>query len=218
MRKACIFDLDGTLISERAYIYGCFRNVAGSIERKYNIDSAYKKMITLFQADWHEIFNRLFAEEGIVISNQELMDLVKLYRATDPVVEVYSDVVKALEFLKSHNQKVGLYSNGYTNTQMLKILKSGLQGYFDFVMLPDEFGKDYWKPDPRCGKKILESLEVEPQELILIGDSNTDFLTSKGIGIDMLYIDRPDKVNHFDYENDVLGKIHSLDELYRYFT
>lgn len=217
MIKACIFDLDGTLISERAYIYGCFQNVAEFIKLKYHIESPYEKMITLFQADWHEIFNRLFTAEGIVISKQELLDLIELYRAADPVVRVYPEVGKSLEFLKDHSKKIGIYSNGFSKIQKQKILKTGFQEYFDVIMIPDEYGRDYWKPDPRCGRMILERLGVEPQEAVLIGDSNTDYLTAKELGVDVLYIDRPDQVNHFDYRNEVLGTMCGLDELHCYF-
>lgn len=69
--------------------------------------------------------------------------------------------------LKQH-VKVGIITNGSTQRQRAKILNSGLNSYFDTIIISEEAGMS--KPDIRIFESALSKLNVQPEDALFVGD------------------------------------------------
>lgn len=213
MIKCVIFDFDGTLSSEREYIYGCFKFVSIEIEKRFGIKNAYTKLVDLFNESWNDTFGRLLREEKVVFTDQDIKDLVAIYRNAPPVISLYDDVFHIIKFLKNKEIKLAILTNGYYEIQKEKIENSGLKTYVDIVEIPDFYGREFWKPDVRRALALLDSLGVSVNETLYIGDSDGDYKLAKNLGMPIGFIKRNDSVNEFHFENDVDYMFKSLDEI-----
>lgn len=211
MIKGIIFDLDGTLISEREYILGCLENTGAYIDHAYGKRDAFKKLKALFEIKWERVFNRFFELEGISYDESEIQKLIKLYRDTMPAVKLYPDVMDTLDGLKRKSIKMALLTNGYYEVQKKKVELAGIDNYFDLIVIPDEFGRDKWKPNRWGYELILHKLDITPETIIAVGDMDHDFIVPNEMGMKCIYIEREDRMNAL--ENKAVRKIRSLKEI-----
>lgn len=198
--KAIIFDLDGTLISERDYMYGCFNNVGNYIANQYGLDNRKTKieLIELFDIEWNRVFNRFGDNNNIKFSDEDIRKLVDIFRKTDPVVSEYDDL-EVISNLYNRNIRLGIITNGRTEIQRSKIEKFRFNRLFDMILLADELGQEYWKPHMLPYEKMKQALGIDYKEMIFVGDNlYTDIIGAKQLGIETVYIDRKDKLNRFD--------------------
>lgn len=87
------------------------------------------------------------------------------------------------------NFKLGLVTNGPPDCQLTKIRTTGIDSYFDTVVISGECG--FVKPDPRSYRLALERLEVNPQEAVFVGDHwKRDVLGPLGIGMQPIWLSR----------------------------
>jgi len=79
---------------------------------------------------------------------------------------------------------------------------------FDFVMTGFEAGCD--KTNPKMHRKVLEILNVRPEEAVMIGDDvSIDIILPKKLGINAILLNREGKNIEYPHADAV---IHSLDE------
>src|SRR5262249_22359368 len=83
-------------------------------------------------------------------------------------LELYYDAVHTLEALRPHF-KLGLITNGPSQTQRPKIERFGLAGYLDLLIGSEEVGGA--KPDPKIFQFALEQLGLPPGQALYVGDS-----------------------------------------------
>ncbi|GHO50052.1 HAD family hydrolase [Ktedonospora formicarum] len=81
---------------------------------------------------------------------------------------VFADVEVALSRLKQQ-YTLALLTNGAPDLQREKIRASGLESYFDAIVVSGEFG--IGKPRPEVFSHVLEQVQGVPDETIMVGDS-----------------------------------------------
>ena len=85
-----------------------------------------------------------------------------------------------------------IITNGFNESQALKMESSGLTSYFDFVVTSETTG--HKKPDPRIFQYLLDKLSVSAADCIMIGDNpNSDILGAIQSNIDNIYFDPHEK-------------------------
>ncbi len=113
-----------------------------------------------------------------------------------------------LQYLKGIGCKMSVVTNGFREVQYLKLKNSGIDGYFDSVIISDEAG--CMKPNPAIFRYAVESLGGTKPESIMIGDNfATDIEGAQIYGIDQAYYN-PGKT---PCEGGPTYEIHSLEEL-----
>lgn len=195
--KIIIFDLDDTLISEKDYIDSGFRNVSNIFAQRYNLSSedVYSTMKNLFQEDTNKIFNRLFENYKIFYNDTDIKKLVKLYREHTPNINLLEDARLVLENLRRNNIKIGIITDGYKETQNKKIEVLNLENIVEKIIVTDELGKEYWKPDKRSFEMMKKYFGVEYSEMIYVGDNlKKDFLAPNELGMLSIQIERKEGI------------------------
>lgn len=111
-----------------------------------------------------------------------------------------------LDYLKP-NYKLHVITNGFVEAQQVKITNSGLNQYFDAVIVSDGLG--FRKPDKRIFDYAFAQAEAKPEESIMIGDDyGPDVLGAKAVGMDQVYFTKELQANE-----EATFVIHSLLEL-----
>lgn len=197
MIKLVIFDLDDTLISEKEYIKSGYTAVSTYIEKKYKIDSkeTYDKLYKYFVNKIDKTFNRLLTEYKIKYTENDIIDLVNIYRNHVPSINFYDDVIATLKLLKEKNIFTGIISDGYYSTQSNKLNALNAYELFDKVILTDELGKEYWKPDPKAFEIMKQEFNIHYDEMVYVADNpKKDFLIKKYYPIRTIRIIRDDSI------------------------
>lgn len=204
MKKAVIFDLDDTLISEDEYIRSGYRAVSDFLKDMYGWDERMtaRQLYDLYLESPKNVFNRLLDAHDIAYKNNEILELVEVYREHTPDVHFYPDVKPTLAMLKNRGVKLGLLSDGYAVTQRKKLTVLNVNGrkVFDKIIITDELGRDYWKPDPRPFIMMKEAFLADWSDIVYVGDNpEKDFFIGRDFPImtvrimrnEGVYLNRP---------------------------
>lgn len=188
--RAMVFDLDDTLYNEADFVHGAFREVSGYLSAKYCIDKdkLYETMaVKLEQEGRGRIFNSVCEEYGI---NEDMDALVELYRRATPKISLYEDAEYFLINSKG-KYKLGLITDGTYYVQWNKIRLLGIEKYFDAIIVTDDHGKEFWKPNAKPYLKMAEDLGVPLYDMVYIGDNpQKDFYGARKLGIHTVRIKR----------------------------
>ncbi|MBP1999785.1 putative hydrolase of the HAD superfamily [Paenibacillus shirakamiensis] len=126
---------------------------------------------------------------------------------------VYEETFQILNELKGH-VKLLLLTNGCPALQQEKLDGvPDLVPYFDEVIISGSFGKG--KPDRTIFEHALRLLEVQPQNVLMVGDKlTTDIKGSNSVGIHSVWINRDGKsrTNEIvpEFEIKHLSELHSI--------
>lgn len=183
MIKLLIFDLDDTLYNEFQFVQNGFEEVAKYLSNKYVIDNEklYSAMLELLKKHSRgAIFDKLCEKYNF---NEEVMKLVEIYRNAKDKFELYEDAREVLTKLQ-YNYKLGIITDGKASVQWNKIKCLDIEKYFDKIIVTDDFGREYWKPNEYAYKKMLQYFNCKPDEAIYIGDNPVkDFIGARKVGI-----------------------------------
>jgi len=173
MIKAVIFDLDDTLAPESEFVYSGLRIIAIELSTRYGLPlmKTYEDLISTFNENPKNVFNRTLETLGIPYTNKDIVDLVNIYRNHFPSSHLYPDVLPVLEQLKSKGIKLGIITDGFKVSQRNKIKALRFEQYFDQIIVTDELGEEFWKPHPKSFEIMKELLDVEYSEMIYVGDN-----------------------------------------------
>lgn len=219
MVKAVVFDLDDTLISEMQYIESGFESVSEYISCLYKIEKTYilNTMKSLFQKSPKQVFNRLLEHYEIDYTDENIMELVKIFREHIPKIEFYNDVIPVLRELRNRGLKLGIITDGYKETQIRKLNKLNSKLIFDRIIINDELGREYWKPNEASYILMAKDLKVKLNEMVYVGDNvEKDFISANVLGMYTVQIKRENGI----YQNTSLecsnyGAKVIIDSLYK---
>jgi len=162
-----VLDLDDTLYLERDYVRSGFCAVGRWLAKNRNVEDFFENAWTLFESGTRgNIFDMVLEDLGIF--DKELVNrLVHLYRAHHPDISLQAD---ATEFLKKHKREnLAIITDGYSDSQWPKIRALNLEQYVDKIIVTDDWGREFWKPNPKA--YILAQAGRSPEECVYIADN-----------------------------------------------
>ena len=209
--KAVLFDLYGTL----AFLE---KKVDGRFISDFLVSRGYEVYPQSLSAAWHYVamidypkhgFNswkawleRITHRLGIKIDDETLDEWTGFYKAEN--WKLYSDAEEALTKAKN----LGLKTAVVTSIAKFQYIRA-LQPIIDKIdLLVDAFTFHCEKSNPKIYRKTLETLNVNPEEVVMIGDdSDVDILIPKRLGIHAIFLNRTGKLQpNFMVEPDAIVK------------
>ena len=85
------------------------------------------------------------------------------------LVRPFPGAIETLETLHNSPVRLGMITNGHSAGQRKKIDRFGLDRYFDYILVEEEFGVG--KPDERVYFHALKKLDAKPSEAWIVGDN-----------------------------------------------
>lgn len=182
MIKAVIFDMDDTLYPEHEYVKSGFKAVDDFLLGK-NIQGFYRLASDYFENGRRgKIFNEVLDTLNISYKEQDITELINVYRNHHPKISLFEDARQLINDLSSE-YPLGLITDGYVNTQRNKVNALKLKEDFKKIIITDELGREHWKPSKLPYEIMKEYFNVYHSELVYIGDNvKKDFVTAKKLG------------------------------------
>jgi putative hydrolase of the HAD superfamily len=165
--RAIIFDLDDTVYAETDYVVSGYRSVCSILaERGFSVKA--DDMLGLFWTSRDHVFDRAALQFGF--PHEWVPELIERYRAHTPILALENKIQRVLVLLRQ-SYKLGIVTDGWKNVQQKKIDALKIDEYCDAVILADEFGRGYWKPNPAIFRICCERLGVSMGETLVVGDN-----------------------------------------------
>lgn len=169
-----VFDLDDTLYPEIDFLRSGFRVVAGLV-RAGEAGSVYRELLAVYERGGNP-FREITERRGLTATVEELL---AVYRGHMPEIRLGKEVQEFLAQLKKNGYTTGLLTDGRSVTQRNKLKALGLAGYFDEVVISEEFGSE--KPAPE--NYLYFSRKYQDRPYYYIGNSFLkDFITPNRLG------------------------------------
>ena len=180
MKKAIIFDLDGTLV-----------NTLDSLHASVNYTLEQLKLDTISKNQCREFIGngiKVLVEKSIESSNPKAniefaMKLFNEYynKNCTKDIQVYDGIFELVKILKKYDYLLFVLTNKnhyYANIIIDQIFPSDtfckVQGYIDSQIR---------KPDPKSILNLIHQFDLKVENCIFIGDSQVDIQTGKGANI-----------------------------------
>lgn len=167
MIKAIIFDMDGVIIdSEIQYV----KNVQ-TLLKGHGVEIPIEDLYYLGGGP-----NKYYNENIAKLLNVPLEVATAYYKQfnidhpTDFKSLLRPEAIELLDYLKAKGYPLALASSGTMERIKMKFDQCQLDGYFDVVVSGTQFTKT--KPDPEIFLHTAKLLEIDPQECMVIEDSN----------------------------------------------
>ncbi len=205
--KGVIFDFWGTLVENGTYspMKQTFSMLRVRIPFSQFVEKFERIFMTKSFPSKADAFKEVCREFDIPVKEFIIDNLVGLWNKNVFLASLYDDTVESLKQLREKGVKIALVSNCPDNNVEPVLEKFALSEFFDVILLSHKEG--LLKTDKEFYDRVLENLDLEKDEVIVVGDSYmSDIKGAEKAGIKAIMIDRKDKR---DYEN----KIKSLLEL-----
>ncbi len=186
------FDLDGTLVDQCFVDSVWFEGIPRLYAEKEDLsfESARELVkkeydeVGMERLEWYDVkywFKRLDL-------GGSWKSLINSFRFQ---VKLYPEVLDVLEKLKQRGSELGIITNAPREFLEVELDETGIRSYFSHVFSStSDFRKV--KKTTRFYLEILEALEIQPWEMIHVGDNwNFDYLIPSETGIMSFYLDRP---------------------------
>lgn len=169
---AVIFDLDDTLFDQRDYLAGAWKAVAaaaveqGLPEREFLVEL---QEVAREGSARGRIIDRALLRCGA--GDVDVEPLVAAFLGFRPErLPLYPGVASTLTRLRASGVRTAVVTDGAVESQLAKIDALGLRELVDVIVLSDELGRQFRKPDPAPMVDALRKLGVERAAAVVIGD------------------------------------------------
>ena len=191
--KAVIFDLDDTLYVEGDFFRSGFSAVGTELEKR-GVGRRSEIASMLIEIHFNEGREGVFqkAAARIPFPAEWISDLVTLFRSHEPNIKLAPDVCRLLRLFRAE-YRLGCVTDGWAEVQRRKLSALGMEAFFDALVIADDFGRAFWKPDPLPFKTCCKLLEVSASEAVFVGDNpERDMKGARNAGIRSIRVRRQD--------------------------
>lgn len=137
---------------------------------------------------WRSYFSRILWRLKVKVDKETLETIVSLLQSRP--YRLQSDATEAVRKAKENGFKTAIVTT-IAYFQFKEAIKP-IEKYLDFIMTGYEAGCD--KTNPKMYRKVLEILNVKPEEAVMIGDdAQIDIFLPKRLGIHAILLDREKK-------------------------
>jgi putative hydrolase of the HAD superfamily len=195
--KAVLFDMHGTLVhvenditEEEVSDYLFSRGYEVS-PQQLRAERAFVSFIDYPKygyKNWRSFFSRIFWRLKVKVDSETLQTIIKLHESRP--YKLYSDAAEAVPKTQQSGFKTGTVTT-IAYFQFKKAIEP-IKRHFDFIMTGYEARCD--KTNPKMYRKVLEILNVRPEQAVMIGDDvPIDIILPKKLGINAILLNREEE-------------------------
>lgn len=217
-KRVIVFDLDDTLYLERDYARSGFAAVGEWARGELGLADLSAAAWDLFESGARDrVFNRVLEGAGIDPDPALVERMIGIYRSHSPRIALQPDA-QAWLAANSGRHGLALITDGFRIAQNAKVEALGLRSLgFDPVIVTDEWGRDWWKPNPRAYQAVQDHFGGEPARFVYVADNPVkDFLAPRALGWHSVQVMRPQRVHAGEPPSPAHAahcRIESLDQL-----
>lgn len=216
MKKAVIFDLDGTLLNtlddladSTNYALSRFGYPTRTIEEvRQFVGNGVAKLI---ERAIPEGKNNPNFEKCLAIFKENYAQ--NMYNKTAP----YNGIIEMLSNLKSKGIKIAVVSNKF-DLAVKELCKKYFEGFIDFAAGENEAQGIKKKPAPDTVISVLNEFNFAPEDAVYVGDSDVDIMTAKNSKMPCISVTWGFRDEKFLLENGATILINAPSEIYDHLT
>lgn len=214
MKKAIIFDLDGTLLNtlddladSTNYALSKFGYPTRTIEEvRQFVGNGVAKLI---ERAIPEGKNNSNFEKCLSIFKENYAQ--NMYNRTAP----YNGIIEMLSNLKSKGIKIAVVSNKF-DLAVKELCKKYFEGFIDFAAGENEAQGIKKKPAPDTVLSVLNEFNFAPEDAVYVGDSDVDIMTAKNSKMPCISVTWGFRDKKFLLENGATILINAPSEIYNH--
>ncbi len=214
MKKAVIFDLDGTLLNtlddladSTNYALSKFGYPIRTIEEvRQFVGNGVAKLI---ERAIPEGKNNSNFEKCLSIFKDNYAQ--NMYNKTAP----YNGIIEMLSNLKSKGIKIAVVSNKF-DLAVKELCKKYFEGFIDFAAGENEAQGIKKKPAPDTVLSVLNEFNFAPEDAVYVGDSDVDIMTAKNSKMPCISVTWGFRDKKFLLENGATILINAPSEIYNH--
>lgn len=216
MKKAVIFDLDGTLLNtlddladSSNYALSRFGYPTRTIEEvRQFVGNGVAKLI---ERAIPEGKNNPNFEKCLAIFKENYAQ--NMYNKTAP----YNGIIEMLSNLKSKGIKIAVVSNKF-DLAVKELCKKYFEGFIDFAAGENEAQGIKKKPAPDTVISVLNEFNFASEDAVYVGDSDVDIMTAKNSKMPCISVTWGFRDEKFLLENGATILINAPSEIYNHLT
>ena len=207
---ALLLDLDDTILDDSGGIPDCWKKACAAhaseldgtdperlrtaisrFSRWYWADpERHRRGRLALNAARREVVRMAFQELGLRTISPDLADRVADHYAAcrDAGVAPLEEAIDTVQWLRERDCRLALLTNGAAAAQRSKIVRFGLERFFEVILIEGELG--FGKPDPRVYELALARLAVGPGDAWMVGDNlEWDVAAPQRLGVAGVWVD-----------------------------
>jgi len=174
--KCVIFDMDGTLTQTNRLIFDAFNFIALRYEGKKYTEA---EITAMFGPPEEGALIGIVGRERI---EKVMKEYLEFYRTNhNELAQLYPGIRDVVSDLKTRGVHVALFTGKGIDTTTITMEKFGLTPYFDYVVTGSDVVNH--KPSGEGIQKIMMHFGLQPDEVLMVGDSVADVKASHGAGV-----------------------------------
>lgn len=192
MKKAVLFDLDGTLVDAKEWHYRALNRALElygyTIDRQSH-ETTYDGLPTRVKLE--------ILEKSLGFP-KELHNLISFLKQRFTLEEIkencipQENVVGTLQALKEEGYLLGMCSNSIRETLTLMLDKSNTLQFFDVILSNQDVQNP--KPHPEIYKLAAEQLNVLPEDCLVVEDNDKGIVAGRAAGMEVYRVSSPNDV------------------------
>ena len=205
--KGIIFDVDGTLTYTNQLIFDSFNHIAEKYLGKRFSD---EEIIELFGPTEDVILKEICKDDY----ESARKDYYSYYKDNHSIARLYGGIKSLIIAISNSDILLSIFTGKGRTSALITLDELGLTDYFDLIISGDDVLNH--KPSPEGIIKFLNKNNLNPSDVLMIGDAPSDIIAANEAGVEIA------SVVWDSYSEDEVRKLnsknifHTVDELSSY--